>query len=628
MNLRRILFLTTAIVLTLVILMLGVSLVSDWRQLGGAEQGLRALISSGHAMRAAERIAAESTATLIALNQPAPHAALDAPGEIAPGILGATTAPIAPGDTAPGAPAESISASAADSIAAARAATDDALNRALQAMRATEGGAEHGALRTLDAAAEQLRQSRMQLDRVAQLPAQARAAAANSWPPIEQLTISAERALTAAAEASARAEHIFPELIMPLVSARYAAELANYAARLHDLLVRPLAQASALRADERHRIVAVLERIEQLKRSIEGRYRATSGDQRIDQALIDMNQRYFSVGLARIAELTEAGLRGSAYGVDLAQFGAAYQPEVKQITTLRDQMIADAQRAASAKNDALRKRITTQCVIAAAILALELAVFTLIQRGVLRPIQRHTKTMRAMLDGGTAHALPAQTSRLGEIGALQRAAAALDDANQRTKALQAEREQLIERLEQASRVDYLTQLFNRRAFTELSARQLALARRRHSTLAILLFDADHFKRVNDQHGHAVGDQVLTRIATVAQAEFRSADIVARYGGEEFVALLLDVNAEQAKQLAERLRAAIANTEFSGADGRRFGVTTSIGVACAAADDLSDVEQLIELADAGLYEAKAQGRNRVVIKNTRGQSLPERPALTS
>src|SRR5207248_11612203 len=129
-------------------------------------------------------------------------------------------------------------------------------------------------------------------------------------------------------------------------------------------------------------------------------------------------------------------------------------------------------------------------------------------------------------------------------------------------------------------------------------------RRYGSALSLGLLDVDHFKRVNDTHGHPSGDAVLAHLASLLIASVRSSDIVARYGGEEFAFVLVEAGAQEAAIVAERMRARVEAHEFDVPGGGRLHATASIGLAEARADDSAPA--LLQRADAALYQAKAQG----------------------
>jgi len=166
-----------------------------------------------------------------------------------------------------------------------------------------------------------------------------------------------------------------------------------------------------------------------------------------------------------------------------------------------------------------------------------------------------------------------------------------------------------ERLKELSNTDYLTHLRNRRSFMESAEIEFLRAKRYSKPLAVVMFDVDHFKRVNDDHGHTTGDQVLKLVARILAEEVRRHDVIARYGGEEFAFLLAETNQDQAQVMAERCRERIEAARLL---VRRdpVKVTASAGIAAYPCEGVTQVEQLIDLADRALYRAKYGGRNRV------------------
>jgi two-component system cell cycle response regulator len=167
------------------------------------------------------------------------------------------------------------------------------------------------------------------------------------------------------------------------------------------------------------------------------------------------------------------------------------------------------------------------------------------------------------------------------------------------------------RLEQLAQTDPLTQLLNRRALTERISAEMERALRYDATLALLMIDLDHFKKVNDSYGHLVGDDVLRDVGQLLLETIRGSDIVARYGGEEFLMLLPETDDTGAQAFAERIRQAVHEHPFNGGGGgTALALTTSIGVAVYPAARIESVEDLLARADAALYRAKADGRNRV------------------
>jgi diguanylate cyclase (GGDEF)-like protein/PAS domain S-box-containing protein len=169
-----------------------------------------------------------------------------------------------------------------------------------------------------------------------------------------------------------------------------------------------------------------------------------------------------------------------------------------------------------------------------------------------------------------------------------------------------EEKRLEDRLRRLSTTDGLTGLFNRRHLDETLATEMERALRYNSPLSIMMFDVDHFKRFNDEHGHDQGDRVLQALAQAMQEHVRKVDVPCRYGGEEFLAILPGTDQAGAIIVAERLRHSIEQMTVEG-----LRVTISIGVATIPALDVHRPELLIEAADRALYRAKRAGRNQVI-----------------
>lgn len=170
-------------------------------------------------------------------------------------------------------------------------------------------------------------------------------------------------------------------------------------------------------------------------------------------------------------------------------------------------------------------------------------------------------------------------------------------------------------LRELARTDPVTGLLNHRAMQDRLADELARVERqwqrgRPAGVALALFDLDHFKQVNDRHGHPTGDAVLAAVAEAVDRAARAGDVVCRYGGEEFAILLADTSGEDAPRACERFRRVVAGVQVPAPDGSTVAVTASFGVAAAEGPGV-DRAALVEHADAAMYRAKAAGRDRVV-----------------
>ncbi|HEY1991045.1 MAG TPA: diguanylate cyclase, partial [Gammaproteobacteria bacterium] len=212
------------------------------------------------------------------------------------------------------------------------------------------------------------------------------------------------------------------------------------------------------------------------------------------------------------------------------------------------------------------------------------------------PLRSGNGAFRLLLVGRPNRPLDQQQTEISAAMAKQ-VSVALDNAK------------LIEDLENLATTDGLTHLYNRRHFMELAEGEFLRSRRYRRDLSLLLLDADHFKGINDSHGHDVGDRVLRLLADTCRQGLRQLDVVGRYGGEELVVLLPEASAAMAQETAERLRRSIELLRVPAPDGE-VQLTVSIGVATVG-PHIESVAALVNTADRALYAAKRAGRNRVM-----------------
>lgn len=167
------------------------------------------------------------------------------------------------------------------------------------------------------------------------------------------------------------------------------------------------------------------------------------------------------------------------------------------------------------------------------------------------------------------------------------------------------------KLRRMATTDSLTGLFNRRHMTYLVEKELARFQRNGHPVAFLVLDIDHFKAINDEHGHETGDRVLEDVAGIIRGQLRTQDLIARWGGEEFLAVLPDTGLHSAQASAERVRQALLAHDWLAPKGDSIDITISAGVSEFRGDD--DLNSAINRADRALYRSKEQGRNRVELE---------------
>ncbi|HOJ39448.1 MAG TPA: GGDEF domain-containing protein, partial [bacterium] len=170
---------------------------------------------------------------------------------------------------------------------------------------------------------------------------------------------------------------------------------------------------------------------------------------------------------------------------------------------------------------------------------------------------------------------------------------------------------LRESLRMQSIRDILTGLYNRRYLEETMAREILRAARRHSTLGVVMIDIDHFKQFNDLYGHGAGDELLAQLGHFFRTHIRGSDIACRYGGEEFTLVMPDASLRDVVRRAEELRVAVKDLRVH-YQGQLLGsITLSLGIAVYP-EHGTTADELIRLADAALYRAKKEGRDRVLV----------------
>lgn len=185
----------------------------------------------------------------------------------------------------------------------------------------------------------------------------------------------------------------------------------------------------------------------------------------------------------------------------------------------------------------------------------------------------------------------------------------LKRANDRQGQMLAELDAARQQMAVLAHTDVLTGLANRRSFTERLRQEQALLQRSNEPACLLMMDLDHFKRINDLHGHHVGDQALQLFADLCRSVFRASDVVGRWGGEEFLALLPATGLEQAQAVAQRVHAALAQQPLPGIEPPH---RLSVSMGLTLFDPLRPLDVTLRLLDSALYTAKREGRSRTVV----------------
>lgn len=289
-----------------------------------------------------------------------------------------------------------------------------------------------------------------------------------------------------------------------------------------------------------------------------------------------------------------------------ALFSPRYQSMRSDMLDALRELRTELRREADAAGAFLQRRrsliyVAAALVVAAGIASLA-AMLLFSRRRLLRPMQDLTRSMRSVQLGASADRRAASRGAgRDEIGMLTR----------QFFAIKQQMDESYDTLKKASFTDSLTGLYNRQYFFQTGINHFRVAARDRQPLCILICDIDHFKLVNDRHGHLAGDKALKHAASTIAKGVRETDICARFGGEEFLALLLNATAENAAVRAEEIRSAVeASPCGDGADA--VAVTVSIGV--AEAREGESLNDAIDRADRALYQAKNDGRNCVRVSS--------------
>jgi diguanylate cyclase (GGDEF)-like protein len=452
-----------------------------------------------------------------------------------------------------------------------------------------------------------LQQARAKVDRHARLPRAQRPdqGIRDSVRAMVDLIPRLASAITLFADEAQRADD---RIASPVWSARMAAELREYAGLLGSLFTPALTRQQPFTEEERVSIERVKGRIEGLHHLLSLRVEQSNPSDAVMSAHAAMEQSYFGRAAQLLDEVQAAGRSHGRYGLTPADFASAYVPDMDAIVALRDVLLNDAeQRGVDAREHALRS-LTWLGALTTVVLTLVLAMLHLTRQRIVVPLSQAASVLHAMGRGDLSRPLP-QPRAQDEIAAVIGGIEALRQQSHARAELEAERDKLIETLREQSTTDFLTALPNRRAFFEAAQAELARARRHGFGLVLLLMDVDHFKRVNDSLGHAVGDQALVEVAGVLRQSMRQGDLAARLGGEEFVALLSHCSPEDGLAFAERLRESVqAQSIFVGEELPPLHLTVSIGLADSVHHG-HELGVLMDRADEAMYRAKHTGRNR-------------------
>ncbi|MEP9374076.1 diguanylate cyclase [Mesorhizobium sp. KR1-2] len=490
-------------------------------------------------------------------------------------------------------------------LAERRAASDRAI-ATLEAAFADEEpsfGHDHEAVARL---VGKLAAGRKAVDAVAAMPTSMRTG--------DQIADAINRMFQAADAAVSVTDHlgeeivaVYPQVSTEIVMASACGRLREHAGRFGSYVVMMLTTPKASDTELSLMLANTAGRIETLRELVSGYGAAYLTDPTVADMLRNVDQEYFGAALPYAWSIALKAVQKPAQ-MTAGEFTANYVPGMKPVEQLRDVIIERLAGRITASRDHAAMLLAIAGALTLFVATLLIVISSALRRFLFQPLlSAKDQIIQIARDDLTEPPLPRIVSR--EIKDMFNGLQTLRESQRQHRALEGERDRLTARLKTLSETDGLTGLLNRRTIDGVGTKALSEAARTREPVALLMFDIDHFKLVNDTFGHGVGDLVLQRVAETVRAEVRSGDVVARFGGEEFTVLARSTSSDGGQRLAEKLRKALAEMVVS--PELELRITASFGVA-SWRPGTESWPALIAQADRHLYRAKHLGRNRVCI----------------
>ncbi|HDX0835910.1 TPA: GGDEF domain-containing protein [Stenotrophomonas maltophilia] len=390
------------------------------------------------------------------------------------------------------------------------------------------------------------------------------------------------------------------EAAIPAMQGQVLIDLREHGGRLASNVMAPVAVPGAWREEQVRAALQTEGRLLELWRLAGSHESVFRSDPELSWHWDMARRQFFGESLPMIEQLIEDGRRGLPPPWTAAEFTTRYVPTLQSLEALRDGYLS----VSIARFERTRNREAMRLAVLVAT-----ALGTLVVLGVALRIA-HRQILQPLLQAqAQAQVIQLASDAPGPeqhithpLAEMQRLFDAIEVLREKSR----ERSALTSELRQLAGTDELTGLLNRRALDEVVQQRHAGG---DASAVVILLDVDRFKAINDGHGHDAGDEVLVRVAQLLRHQLRRSDSIARYGGEEFLVLLADGDLAGGRQLAESLRLALQQMDIALAGGTVLRVTASFGVAEGGTDALG-WRTLLRAADAAMYRAKAQGRDRV------------------
>lgn len=504
----------------------------------------------------------------------------------------------------------------ANVMMAAEASTDSSASKRLAEFRtrsdaALDGVAAHLAMpyglhdhpvpkRLFDRVREELSQARMEVDRVVSIPRENRRVE-DIQQAIGKMFVVVDELQAAIAWKANELVNSDTSLAGPVLTGQILSDLREYGGRIASQIMAPVALGEKLELRNLIEVGRTRGRILELWRLVGGQDALYRGDARLLDSRRDVERLFFGKGLAIIDTLIAEGRLSGSYSMTAEQLTTRFVATLQPLEHFRSVFLNLAVENVVAARDRALKILIAVAAVTALLLAVLIGFVLSIQVSIFRPLLRAGEEVIGLAEDNPS-ALKRDLYHASEMLHLFDAIDILQGKLQ-------ERASLMGQLKLQAETDGLTSVLNRRALDQLGERRVDCQTKAGDASILILIDLDHFKRINDTHGHLAGDDVLKEAARLMRSLVRPTDIVARFGGEEFAILVSDHDLAGAVALARKIRLALQLHEIITSDGTRLRVTASFGVAKGRGGQ-DEWRCLIDAADAALYRAKLDGRNRV------------------
>ncbi len=501
----------------------------------------------------------------------------------------------------------------AAALAAARQRTDESLAALEVALR---GGLNLVAPEQLILARSQLKRGRDAVDGVSSLSLENRDGA-QVRTAIETMFAAADRAASLRDELGRTIVRNHPQIGTEVILSTICSSMREYAGRLGSYVVMMLASSGSPDRELYGRITSAEGQLTEL-RALASNYASALGDDTsVRDALADVDGQYFVKALPFARHVADNAIAMSG-DMSLAEFTRQYVPGMKPVETLRELIGKVSQERVLRAQDRAYRMLVLTAILMLSVWVVLLLVGLALHHLLFLPLLSAREQIVAIAQDILSEPPPRRQGS-EEMAELFESLQLLRQQQRIKKDLELDHERMAARLKRLSETDSLTGLLNRRALETIGRKAVAEADRSGKPLALIMFDIDHFKSINDTYGHGVGDLVLKCVAASVQSRMRIGNFFARHGGEEFVVLMQAGQKNDGQLLAEGLRTALQR--LSVPEAPNLTVTASFGVAVCK-PGISDWDALVATADRRLYLAKRLGRNRVCIDDNETQSRTE------